>query len=355
MKRKLASLLVVLTMMILSTGITANNQQLDMEVLHQQARPHHHHHHYYSHKRHRHKSDIADDEGEDLTSREDGDAASQMRDDKYEEEEVFYDDFSSRKQLFQLTDKDGDGFVTREEYVNQNGNHSVVVDQVFKAYDRDGDGQFSEEEFLQQSSPLAVQDECEEEIIQTCDKLYLEFMTTELKSSKVDEKTCKAIQYLVDCVVGYDTGCNIQSYARMVATRAQAYLDSQHCPLLDLRLLLKLTGQGALGDEKKTRFARSVDDVEFTTLADLQLYTKQCPNSFIKRCSKKFRRSLARDKAEKRYCPLLASFGHCLKKRAEQCLGHVDETHLRQNIASLKRLQRAAKTCHKIYPTWASQ
>ena len=62
----------------------------------------------------------------------------------------------------------------------------------------------------------------------------------------------------MDCVVGYDTDCDIQSYARIVATRAQAYLDSQHCPLLDLRLLVKLTGQGALGDER-TRFARSVD------------------------------------------------------------------------------------------------
>ena len=55
-----------------------------------------------------------------------------------------------------MTDRDGDGFVTRDEYVLQNGNISAVVDQVFMAYDGDGDGRFSEEEFLQQSSPLEV-------------------------------------------------------------------------------------------------------------------------------------------------------------------------------------------------------
>ena len=73
-----------------------------------------------------------------------------------EEDEEFYDDYSSRRELFQLTDRDGDGFVTRDEYVLQNGNTTAVVDQVFMAYDGDGDGRFSEEEFLQQSSPLEV-------------------------------------------------------------------------------------------------------------------------------------------------------------------------------------------------------
>jgi len=176
----------------------------------------------------------------------------------YETDDELYDDYSSRRELFQLTDKDGDGFVTREEYVLHNGNHSAVVDQVFAAYDGDRDGRFSEEEFLQGSSPVAVNDECEEQIIQTCDKLYLEFRTTEPRINKVDETACKALQYLVDCVSGYDTNCDITSYARVVVSRANEFLDS--CPLLDIYQLVELTNKGFISGETKTNFDRSKDD-----------------------------------------------------------------------------------------------
>ncbi|XP_038070233.1 uncharacterized protein LOC119739379 [Patiria miniata] len=350
MKTKHVSLLVVLVVMILSTGITANEHPNDKgeETVHHQRHHHHHHLRHNNYEHHNRNNIIMDDDGEDVTSQDDSDMPS-------DDEEEFYGDFSSRHELFQLTDKNGDGFVTREEYVTQNGNHTRVVDQVFKAYDVDGDGRFSEEEFLQQSSPLAVRDECEEGIIQTCDKLYLEFMTTELKSSKADETACKATQYLVDCVAGYDADCDIMSYARIVAARAQAYLDSEACPLLDLHLLLKLTGQGALSDGRKTRFARSVDDVESTTISDQQLYSKLCSESFINRCSKRFHKSLNRDRAERRYCPILASYERCLNKRVKHCLGNVGYTVLRQNIASLKNLQREAKSCHKTHRSWAIQ
>lgn len=264
-----------------------------------------------------------------------------------------YDDYSSRREIFQLTDRDGDGFVTREEYVLQNGNQSAVVDQVFTAYDGDGDGRFSEEEFLQGSSPLAVSDECEEQLIQTCDKLYLEFRTTEPKINKVDETACRAVQYLVDCVAGYDNDCDITRYALVVADRAKEYLDTATCPMLNIHGLLELTGEGALTDGRKTRYARSADDVEITTLSDQQLHNRRCTDSFINRCTVRFRRSITklRDLPGASYCSILASYSRCLNKRAKYCLKmesvhKVDDALLRQKMTRLKQLQAAAKSCH---------
>ena len=66
-------------------------------------------------------------------------------------------------------------------------------------------------------------------------------------------------QYLVDCVAGFGTECDIMSYAQAVVCRARAYVDSGACPLLYLHNLLKVSGQAGVIDTKKTRFARSIE------------------------------------------------------------------------------------------------
>ncbi|XP_071785052.1 uncharacterized protein [Asterias amurensis] len=334
-------LVVVLVVTSLSTGALANKHlQTDKVTL----RSHHHHHNH----RH-HGNTVADDSHEkDVFSEEqDTDIQTSQRHENEDDEEVFYDDYSSRRELFQLTDRDGDGFVTRDEYVLHNGNISAVVDQVFMAYDGDGDGRFSEEEFLQQSSPLEVHAECEEQIIQTCDKLYLEFKSTEFISNTLSRPACNAVQYLVDCVAGFDTDCDITSYAQAIASRAEAYLDSGACPLLDLHNLLQITGPD--GNEKKARYARSVDnDVEITTASDKDLFGKHCPGDFINHCAKKFEQNLNKD-SQTMYCPILASYAHCLKKRSRHCAADVNSPLLRNNMARLRTLESRAKSCHKTY------
>ena len=62
-------------------------------------------------------------------------------------------------------------------------------------------------------------------------------------------------------MAGFDTDCDITSYAQAIASRAEAYLDSGACPLLDLHNLLQITGPD--GSEKKARYARSVDNGGF--------------------------------------------------------------------------------------------
>ena len=65
---------------------------------------------------------------------------------------------SSRLKLFEQTDADGDGFVTKHEYGISNGidDNATDVEDLFMTYDRDNDGKLSEQEFVDQSSPWDV-------------------------------------------------------------------------------------------------------------------------------------------------------------------------------------------------------
>jgi hypothetical protein len=51
------------------------------------------------------------------------------------------------KQIFKKKDKDGDGFLSKDEFVNKKAKDPAKAEAAFTKKDKDGDGKLSEEEF----------------------------------------------------------------------------------------------------------------------------------------------------------------------------------------------------------------
>ncbi|XP_072013823.1 uncharacterized protein [Amphiura filiformis] len=147
---------------------------------------------------------------------------------------------SSRLQLFEQTDADGDGFVTRKEYIshsNLHDNHTadLHVDDLFVTYDRDNDGQLSELESVDQSSPWDVMSECEFLVMQRCNAVLDRAMSE--VDNDLEEPICGGLQSYLDCIVnGQDTDetCVMESYILSVKQNALVLRSSGLCPNLEI-------------------------------------------------------------------------------------------------------------------------
>nr|XP_054769679.1 uncharacterized protein LOC129277537 [Lytechinus pictus] len=159
---------------------------------------------------------------------------------------------AARRRVFKQTDINGDGLVTRKEYVIRNGNMTEEeLDILFGAFDVDGDRSLSQDEFVRHGFVWVVAQECEFEAIRRCDDefVYLIRAADPSNGETQQGRLCKAFQTYFDCIEHEQVSCDITSYSQAVIDLIATYRTVHFCPDLDFGGLMSMTTDNVDGDE----------------------------------------------------------------------------------------------------------
>ncbi|XP_003728978.1 uncharacterized protein LOC100892379 [Strongylocentrotus purpuratus] len=279
---------------------------------------------------------------------------------------------AARRRVFKQTDLNGDGLVTRKEYVIRNGNMTEEeLDILFGAFDVDGDRSLSQDEFVRHGFLWVVAQECEFEAIRRCDDEFV-YLIRAADPATVDNQQgmlCKAFQTYFDCIEHEQVSCDITSYSQAVIDLIATYRTVHFCPDLDFGGLMSMTDDGGDDDDdddmvvddgndhtemEPSELLSSVQDQEtdedghevvgnrpkrsprserrhhygsrlpwwsrgLGSLFGMGKDDGSCSTSALKSCTESFNDELRSYETKADFCTSLSDYRHCVSRHARRC------------------------------------
>ncbi|XP_072168695.1 uncharacterized protein [Diadema setosum] len=292
---------------------------------------------------------------------------------------------AARRRVFKQTDLNGDGLVTRREYVMRNGNMTEEeLDILFGEFDIDGDLSLSQDEFVRHGFLWVAAPECELESVQRCDDEFVYLIRAAEPTGSAEggqqSRLCQAFQTYYDCIKHEQVSCDMTAYSQAVLDLVITYRTVHFCPDLDPVPILSLPspdddgtdaddGDNVVGNiatpvevpvdlsefissdqehdadddfvvEYRPKRADTEDDPEVAQSAGDG--ERNCTMPTMIACSAAFHQKLQRHAHD--FCEGLLHYGHCLKQEGAHCT-EFDLLNVKANLQMWLTLHRQLGIC----------
>ncbi|XP_077982759.1 uncharacterized protein LOC144437646 isoform X2 [Glandiceps talaboti] len=242
--------------------------------------------------------------------------------------------FDSHVKIFQNTDTNKDGFITRDEYKENNPNMTDEDTRiVMEVYDKDGDNRVSEVEFLREGNIDSHAVGCDVIALNQCG---IQFINTVRLANNDDDAICLGLQTYVDCISRQliPTVCESQSFTSAVMKIVSSFQADDICPEIDVNALLTPTEH----QNRKRRHAQVQGMTQNENATD-----RKCGLSSIINCDTDFIHELRKDEAP---CNSLLGYRRCIHRSTQMC-DDVTAYRLRDGIKHVTRSYRQIGLCQK--------